>query len=612
MPSITSWTRLEPRCRDADMARTVAARLFDPLWMLARQWQTAEFQGEDGGSPVVARVRATTTQVTRCWLGELPANTNTRAAPYDAASMPLEVLVERQRVRATGAGAGTRPADAASKLRLVVEAGLHFLRLLELQPLSQSYRDAFIGIYALPLPDESRLAGFDAASTAYLRTMAGSVPDARRLADIVRSGSPFDPALKIATGDQAEVTLAAQQWLAWYDGLFSEPPAAAEGPGAWLPDRLEYAVAVSGRLSADPFDERTLTATEIYEGGLDWSDFDLDQEVNLGTADDRAFASIVETTVPAPIGFRGAPAARFWEFEDAQIDFGLMGVGPADLAHLLMIEYAGSYGNDWFVVPLELRIGSLTAVRSLVVTDTFGVRSLLRPIGDRALPPPNWRMFQLARIRRAGSAGMGGSEPNLLFLPPALGRSLQGAPLEDVLFMRDEMANLAWAIEREIESPLESALRSDGPAAPAPGTLPAPAPVPQLDDPGADLPSYRLASEVPPHWIPLLPVQIRKGASADAGVMTRLRRGRVLEPDGSMRVRAARGRVLNFDLRLLLYDEEVPREGVRVQRRYQLARWIDGSTFCWIGQRKTVGRGEGSSGLRFDRVEAPPGEEPPG
>ena len=89
--------------------------------------------------------------------------------------------------------------------------------------------------------------------------------------------------------------------------------------------------------------------------------------------------------MPAPLTFRGMPAPRFWELEDALIDYGLTPVGPTDLAHLMMIEYANSYGNDWFVVPLTLPIGSLTRVDSLVVTDSFGVRSLLRPIGDRSL-----------------------------------------------------------------------------------------------------------------------------------------------------------------------------------------------------------------------------------
>jgi hypothetical protein len=48
---------------------------------------------------------------------------------------------------------------------------------------------------------------------------------------------------------------------------------------------------------------------------------------------------------------------------------------------------------------------------------------------------------------------------------------------------------------------------------------------------------------------------------------------------------------------------EVPRGGARVTPAHQLARWIDGITHLRLGRRKTVGRGEGSSGLRFDTTE---------
>ena len=54
---------------------------------------------------------------------------------------------------------------------------------------------------------------------------------------------------------------------------------------------------------------------------------------------------------------------------------------------------------------------------------------------------------------------------------------------------------------------------------------------------------------------------------------------------------------------LSLFEEEVPREGVRVTRSYQFTRWIDGSSHLWVGRRKGVGRGEGSSGLQFDSLD---------
>jgi len=46
----------------------------------------------------------------------------------------------------------------------------------------------------------------------------------------------------------------------------------------------------------------------------------------------------------------------------------------------------------------------------------------------------------------------------------------------------------------------------------------------------------------------------------------------------------------------------VPREGVKVTRQFERTRWIGGSTLLWVGLRKQVGKGEGSSALRFDET----------
>jgi hypothetical protein len=52
-----------------------------------------------------------------------------------------------------------------------------------------------------------------------------------------------------------------------------------------------------------------------------------------------------------------------------------------------------------------------------------------------------------------------------------------------------------------------------------------------------------------------------------------------------------------------LYEEEVPKAGVQVMASYQRARWYNGKIFNWYGRRKQTGRGQGSSGLRFDTIE---------
>jgi hypothetical protein len=572
------------------MSSGTHARVFDPLWFLARQWQVGEFQAEDAGSPVQARVRATSAMLSRCHLGELKHDTQMQAPPYDPMGTPLEVHVERRRMR---------PVDSndTRMLTLAVEAGIQFLRMLELQPLSNSYRAALIArfaLQALPAPPADA-DPVDEATSRFVQTMTGRAPDARRLAEAFRNGGAaqvvLETALKIAVADRAEVQQTALAWLAWYDALVNEPAPTADAAGdAWQPSRLEYAVSVAARLSDRPEDEIALTAAEFDDGRLDWSSFDRNLEVRMGTDGDRKLSSVVETTVPAPVGFRGAPAARFWEMEDARIAYGLLPVGPTDLAQLMVIEYAGSYGNDWFVVPLTLPVGSLTRVDSLVVTDTFGVRSLLRPIGDPALPRPCWSMWQLGCLRRSGEAPVDSPQTNLFFLPPSLGRVIEGGVLEDVLLMRDEMANLAWAIERSTESPVEQAVQrieADAASAPPPASV------------DASL-RYVLSSTVPANWIPLLPVQL---AGEGGKIVQRLRRGAVLQPDGSMKIHPAQGTVLNAGTQLLLYDEEVPREGAHVTRGRRMARWTDGSTWMWTSFRRQIGRGEGSSGLRFDQTE---------
>ena len=94
-----------------------------------------------------------------------------------------------------------------------------------------------------------------------------------------------------------------------------------------------------------------------------------------------ALAEIDLTTIPAPVSFRGMPAPRVWEFEDAQVDFAV-DAGPTDLGRMLLVEFALNSGNDWFVIPVELGVGSFYRTKSLVITDTFGERTLINATSE--------------------------------------------------------------------------------------------------------------------------------------------------------------------------------------------------------------------------------------
>jgi hypothetical protein len=411
--------------------------------------------------------------------------------------------------------------------------------------------------------------------------MALRAPDARRLVAAFRDPQgrriPLPSDLNIASGDKAEVDAAINDWLAQHDALIARPQTGA--PDAWNSERLEYAFSIAG---APGNEETPLTATQYAEGRLDWHSVDLDLEINLSAAQDNASASLVRAAIPAPVSFRGAPAQRFWEIEDSAIDYGLLPAGPGDIPHLMLSDFATNFGNDWYVIPIDLEVGTLTVTRSLMITDSFGVQTLISPINDPVKPKTGWSMFELSVVQRDDMVLRPRS--NLFFLAPSLVRTLDSRPLEEVLFMRDEMANMAWAVEHVVQGSIEQRIEPAAAPDPPQTTLPTP----------SALPRYRLATDVPPNWTPLLPQRTTNPPSL------RLVRGAMLAPDGTNVIRHAHGELLNAAAKLALFDEEIPREGVKVTRQFERTRWIGGTTLLWMGLRKQVGRGEGSSALRFD------------
>lgn len=116
IPTITLWNRLEGRPRTHEFERALRAEIRDPLWLLTKQWQMGEFQGDDAGSPVFAKMHIETTRLTK-----YRAAGNAAEAFDD--DVPLEAKVERRAI----------PFEAAGRvvsLDLRVAMGRRWLKLI--------------------------------------------------------------------------------------------------------------------------------------------------------------------------------------------------------------------------------------------------------------------------------------------------------------------------------------------------------------------------------------------------------------------------------------------------------------------------------------------------
>jgi hypothetical protein len=271
------------------------------------------------------------------------------------------------------------------------------------------------------------------------------------------------------------------------------------------------------------------------------------------------------------------------------------------------------FSNDWFIVPYRAETASLVRVDGIVVTDNFGFNTLVEPVAKRHRElgfEGHWSMWTLARREQPGQV-----DPRLL-LAPALEPAQESKPIEEVLFLRDEMANLVWGVETVIQSELGGG-RDARLAARELSQLIlerfARDPSPDADDVADVLIRYQLMGSVPENWIPFVAVKLANQLVASHLLQGAMPRDPALSPsleeDGTPilqnNVVLPRSTILARDPVAqpnLIHEEEILRDGVVIRRTFRQARWIGGNTFTWSALKKRTGRGEGSSGLAFDQL----------
>ena len=576
--ALTWWNRIEPRPRSPEVAETLAAKVRDPLWMLTRQWQFGEFQGEDAGSPAWVQLRGQTTP----FIGWRPRVEQGSTLSLHPITAPLEELVETE-----GFGA-----DLATQ----AEWGDAYSSLLEDQGLTSAQRAAVLGAVREEFPlDRSGLDPADARGARFLSVCEGRAVNGIALA--TQGATPAllaKPAIVPLVAEVQAAIAALQEEIARSLGQIGP-----DAGSSWRRDRLEYDVeTVAGRPTGGTM---LFQATPDRDATFEWFTMDLVSRVESPGVPDGMVEPVPDSVsvsrLPTFVRFRGMPNHRWWDFERGSSDFGSVIPDKRDLAKLLMMDFMLIHGNDYFVVPFDVSVGSVARIEELLVHDVFGGITLVdRADAAPSAPNARWTCFSTS------IADQDGRPADFLILPPSASSArLTGDQIEDVRFVRDEQANMVWAIEQTTEG-------GDGRAWPgrerhvASTTGEPPEIVPVTSAPLL----YRLQSFVPWHWFPMLPVSLDQFTGETA-----LERGQMIRPDG-ITSPAPIGRLLQAPpaAPYRVREETVPRTGVKVVREVARSRWLLGETYLWIARRKSAGRGEGSSGLRYDEAKRlPPAAE---
>lgn len=721
LPSITTWTRLEPRTRTDDMAPSLEGWLYDPAWLLGRQWQAGEFVGEDAGSPIHAELQVVSSPITAYQSG-----TDGTDKPRVCGQVPLDALAGPEPRAETPAGCTLTGATLFES----AEAGAQLLALLATHGCSAAGTAALVTQHPLPAPAPGTA---DAQGVSYLGLLAGRLPHAIPIEPLARqavANGTVPDAVGIPASDHDAFIKAAAEWTQWLDGLMARAP--AEGD-AWVDASLDHqftvcvtqpasttaavpagsvtlpiswvdgiavgmsvrglgipadttvvatfavSIALSQALSAKvsqgsnisfggsplalstnadapagsitlPFaftqgievgmpvsgpnilqgtTVTALTASVLLNKAVsgdvplasnvaflvalvapawdgertDWYDLDADLRLAPPTVSgpapplprvDPATGSLTAAGPPAPLAYPGMPPHRWWQFDEGHVNFAQVAASKDDLARMLVVEFASLYSNDWYLWPLRLPVASLNVVQTLNVTNTFGETIAIGPAGSAAgefSTVGDWCVFRPTVRAQAQPSALNG-----LLLPAALADEQRSEPFEAVTFMRDEVAELAWAIERTVIGSDGRPLDRHSTAVSGPNQAPASNPTASSDSSPL---RYQLATDVPPFWFPLAPDPDPNKSIFHRLLLRAGSDGQPVQPSGT---------ILRPGASLTIRQEEVPREGAEVRRSYHLTRGLDRgvdgavlvAVFLWVGRSKRAGRGKGSSGLRYD------------
>ncbi len=487
---LRSYYKLEPRPRSDDITQGVQAIWRDPLWALTRQWQVGEFKGDDAASPIKTYLTMKSTKITR-----LKLNDENLTSRFIDPNIPLESEVERQKIIFS---------DKNPMWRTRVQLGQFFERELR-RKLHGTAQDIIDDVFLILrknigiLPSQVEYNGMDSRSRDFLLIIVGPhinvdlekprIIDGKLLLNLNQTeiiDYLKNPEGTDYSGNNALVSsiMESINYIKTKFQLFIYQPEGTES--AWKSQRLEYDFSISAK--SDETHQVVLAAREYNGQSLDWYDFskhyepsNLSPDIEIKDETGNLIQSVEEEnlpittgvleSIPTNISFHGSPNHRWWEFEDAKIDFGSLQLDQIDLGKLLVMNFALVFGNDWFIIPHDMDYGSLNEILTLEVIDVFGQKQEIKHPRDldKIFFDENsvdsqwnvWDVFSIAiennkeNIQLVNPCSTPKSMRSL-FIPPIVHWKEESDPIEQVKFLRDEMANKIWGVESIVQNAIGS------------------------------------------------------------------------------------------------------------------------------------------------------------
>jgi len=315
-------------------------------------------------------------------------------------------------------------------------------------------------------------------------------------------------------------------------------------------------------------------------GQVDWFSADAASQLQAGTE-----SEVRQPVIPTPLQYPGAPANRFWQIEDADVDIGGY---PPDMAHfstILLVDLIYSHGDDWFLMPVTVRAGTIARLKDITVRDSFNIdyRDTDPRYKKGLSPPSDWSLFNTR-----------GLDAGQLVIWNVAETPIESILLEQVQFGVDEASNLIWAVERIIDGRESQSVPSLQPAEAGQTSA--------IIKGAGDMTvarSWRYLPSDPPQrfWHPYIQEEgTRQFTQHGLADLTQVPPKPLDRPEAEvLRVRGPAGQTLHT-----LSPGSIPSNGISLERRWMLARDIEGNPVLWVQRERKPLVSPPTRRLRFD------------